>query len=260
MRSRGCRRTITRSKEVDGHRLLVEVGGGRVWLQSRSGRDVTGEYPQLHLLAADFDHHAVLDGEAVALDAEGVPKFGEMQNWSRTSRVEFWAFDVLRLDGRSLLKVKYRDRRRILELADDLIVPELLSGDGPSVLEIARRKGWEGSSKKWNSTYQPGRRSSSWIKDKIWNTQDVVLGGWRRGMAPAPQYRCAAFGIPVDGAAIRRPGGEPVHRAGVGQAEGGHAAPLEVGKSPFAAKLSAREVRVSGMCGQSWSVKSATRN
>ncbi|MFN8088672.1 MAG: ATP-dependent DNA ligase [Mycobacterium sp.] len=232
--------------KFDGHRLLVEVGGGRVRLQSRSGRDVTGEYPQLHSLAADFDHHAVLDGEAVALDAEGVPKFGEMQNRSRTSRVEFWAFDVLRLDGRSLLKVKYRDRRRILEaLADDLIVPELLSGDGPSVLEIARRKGWEGVvAKKWNSTYQPGRRSSSWIKDKIWNTQDVVLGGWREGNGSrAGNIGALLLGIPVDGE-LRFVG-----RVGTGFTERelvklkGVMAPLEVGKSPFAAKLSAREVR-----------------
>ncbi len=87
----------------DGYRLLVEADHGRLQLRSRRGRDVTAEYPQLQALAADLaDHHVVLDGEVVALDDSGVPSFGEMQNRARSTRVEFWAFDILWLDGRSL--------------------------------------------------------------------------------------------------------------------------------------------------------------
>ena len=83
--------------KFDGYRLLVEVDHGRLRLQSRSGRDVTGEYPQLQSLAADLaDHDVILDGEVVALDADGVPNFGEMQNRVRATRIEFWAFDILR--------------------------------------------------------------------------------------------------------------------------------------------------------------------
>ena len=170
----------------DGYRLLVDADHGKLCLRSRSGRDVTGEYPLLQLLAADLaDHHVVLDGEVVALDESGVPSFGEMQNRARATRIEFWAFDMLQLDGRSLLRAKYRDRRKILEtFADgtDLIVPDLLPGDGVDALEYSRKHRWEGVvAKKWESTYQPGRRSSSWIKDKNWNTQEVVIGGWRAG-------------------------------------------------------------------------------
>ncbi len=70
-----------------------------------------------------------------------MPSFGEMQNRARSTRVEFWAFDILQLDGRSLLRAKYSDRRRMLEaLADGggLIVPDQLPGDGPEALEYAR--------------------------------------------------------------------------------------------------------------------------
>ena len=171
----------------DGYRLLVDVNRGRLQLRSRRGRDVTGEYPQLKALAADLaDHHVILDGEAVALDESGVPSFGEMQNRARSTRVEFWAFDILWLDGRSLLRAKYSDRRKILEAlaaGGGLIVPDLLPGDdGPAAMEHVRKKGFEGVvAKKRDSTYQPGRRSASWIKDKIWNTQEVVIGGWRQG-------------------------------------------------------------------------------
>ena len=74
----------------DGYRLLVDADHGAVRLRSRSGRDVTGEYPQLRSLAEDLtDHHVVLDGEVVALNASGVPSFNEMQNRSRATRVEY---------------------------------------------------------------------------------------------------------------------------------------------------------------------------
>ena len=56
------------------------------------------------------------------------------------------------------------------------------AGDGAAALEYAREHRWEGVvAKKWNSTYQPGVRSSAWIKDKVWHTQEIVIGGWRQG-------------------------------------------------------------------------------
>jgi bifunctional non-homologous end joining protein LigD len=189
----------------DGYRVLVDANRGKLNLRSRRGRDVTHEYPQFEALAADLaDHHVILDGAAAALDESGVPSFGEMQNRARSTRVEYWAFDILHLDGRSLLRAKYSDRRRLLEaLAEGggLIVPGLLPGDGPEAMEHARKHRWEGViAKKRDSTYQPGRRSSSWIKDKIWNTQEVVIGGWRQGEGGRSSgIGALMLGIPEDG-------------------------------------------------------------
>ncbi len=170
----------------DGYRLLIEADHGTLRIRSRSGREVTQEYRELRSLAEDLaEHHVVLDGEAVVLDSSGVPNFHEMQNRGRGSRVEFWAFDLLYLDGRSVLRARYRDRRKLLEMlaaGSNLIVPELLPGDGKQALEHSGERGWEGViAKKRDSTYQPGRRSASWIKDKHWNTQEVVIGGWKAG-------------------------------------------------------------------------------
>lgn len=170
----------------DGYRLLVEADRGRVRLRARSGRDVTGEYPQLQTLAAELtEHHVVLDGEVLALDAAGVPSFAAMQNSARSTRVEFWAFDLLYLDGRPLLRAAYRDRRRLLATlaqGTGLVVKDLLAAGGAEALEQSRRLGWEGViAKKWDSPYQPGRRSPAWVKDKHWRTQEVVIGGWRAG-------------------------------------------------------------------------------
>ncbi|MBX7447956.1 ATP-dependent DNA ligase [Mycolicibacterium sp. 3033] len=170
----------------DGYRLLVDADHGALTLTSRSGRDVTRDFPQLQSLAADLaDHHVILDGEIVALDADGVPSFQAMQHRTRDTNVEFWAFDILALDGRSLLRAKYRDRRKLLETlahAGVPIVPDLLEGDGADALAHVEKNRFEGVvAKRWDSTYQPGRRSKSWIKDKLWRTQEVVIGGWRAG-------------------------------------------------------------------------------
>ncbi|CAM4209868.1 Putative DNA ligase-like protein/MT0965 [Mycobacterium basiliense] len=233
----------------DGYRLLLEADHGKVRLRSRSGREVTHEYPQLHSLAEDLaDHHVVLDGEVVALDSSGVPSFNEMQNRVRATRIEFWAFDLLYLDGRSLLRVKYWDRRRLLQTlceATNLIVPELLPGDGGEALEYSRKHRWEGViAKRRDSTYQPGRRSAAWIKDKHWNTQEVVIGGWRVGEGGRSSgIGSLLMGIPgTDG--LRFAG-----RVGTGFTERDLAnlkntlAPLETGESPFDASLPARDAK-----------------
>jgi bifunctional non-homologous end joining protein LigD len=227
----------------DGYRLHFDADHGRMRLQLRSGRDVTSEYPQLQPLAAALDdHHAVLDGEVVALDETGVPSFAEMQNRARATRIEYWAFDLLALDGRSLLRATYRDRRRLLEtLASDrsVIVPPLLPGDGAQALEQSRKRRWEGVvAKRWESTYQPGRRSASWIKDKNWNTQEVVIGGWRAGTGGRTSgIGSLVMGIPGEG------GLQYVGRVGTGFTERELArlkdilTPLRSDESPFATPL-----------------------
>jgi bifunctional non-homologous end joining protein LigD len=233
----------------DGYRLLVDADHGSLRLRSRRGRDVTHEYPQLQALAADLaDHHVILDGEVVALDESGVPSFGEMQNRARSTRVEFWAFDVLALDGRSLLRAKYSDRRRVLEaLADGggLIVPDQLPGDGPEALEYVRKHRWEGViAKKRDSTYQPGRRSASWIKDKLWLTQEVVIGGWRAGEGGRTSGIGALLvGVPSDG------GLQFAGRVGTGFTDKDLAklkktlAPLHTDESPFTTRLSGPDAK-----------------
>jgi bifunctional non-homologous end joining protein LigD len=233
----------------DGYRLLVEADRGSVRLRSRSGREVTQEYPQLRYLADDLaDHQVVLDGEVVALNAKGVPSFNEMQNRGRATRIEFWAFDLLYLDGRSLLRAKYSDRRKLLETlsaATDLTVPDLLPGDGAEALEYSLQQGWEGVvAKRRDSTYQPGRRSASWIKDKHWNTQEVVIGGWKAGEGGRTSgIGSLMVGIPGDGG-LRFAG-----RVGTGFTERDLAnlkktlAPLHTDRSPFAAPLPSRDAK-----------------
>ncbi|WP_241385791.1 ATP-dependent DNA ligase [Rhodococcus sp. CH91] len=177
----------------DGYRAVAEIEDGTVKLRSRSGRDVTGDYPKLAELPTILDgHRAVLDGEIVAVDGSGVTSFSMLQ---RGVNYEYRVFDVLYLDGVSLLRKTYDDRRSVLEAlaaaADGLIVPDLLPGDGSDALARSRAENWEGVvAKRRDSVYLPGRRGAGWIKSKNWLTQTVVLGGYRRGRG----NRASTFG------------------------------------------------------------------
>lgn len=166
----------------DGIRLIVEFDGETVRLRGRAGNDVTDRYPALQELAATLDgHRVVLDGEVVSLDARGHASFPALQAGGAP---QFRAFDVLYLDGVSLLRKRYDDRRRILEAlaaaTTGLEVPPQLTGDVADVIEAS--KDLEGVvAKRRDSIYLPGRRGSAWIKTKNWLTQEAVIGGWRRG-------------------------------------------------------------------------------
>jgi bifunctional non-homologous end joining protein LigD len=191
----------------------------------------------------------VLDGEVVALNEVGVPSFNAMQNRVRATHIEFWAFDLLYLDGRSLLRAKYSDRRKLLETlgsAGELIVPELLPGDGPDALDYSRKHGWEGVvAKRRDASYQPGRRSASWIKDKHWNTQEVVIGGWRAGEGGRSSgIGALLMGIPGPDGGLQFAG-----RVGTGFSDRELTnlkktlAPLRTDESPFSPRLPAREAK-----------------
>jgi bifunctional non-homologous end joining protein LigD len=181
----------------DGVRALAEVVGGELRLRSRSGRDLTDTVPELGPLGAALTgHDAVIDGELVTLDASGTTSFAALQNRIGRRRpsaelreqypIEFFAFDLLYLDGTSLLRHSQADRRHVLtklaELTDELTVPPTLHGDAEEALAESGRRGWEGIvAKRRDSVYLPGQRGSAWVKVKNHRTQEVVIGGWTEG-------------------------------------------------------------------------------
>lgn len=166
----------------DGNRLLVTYDGERAQLQSRSGRDSTDDYR----IDIQSEYPLVLDGEVVSLNNAGVPEFNLIQNRA-TTRIEYWAFDVLELGGRDLSKVPYRQRREILEkvaaLSKGFVVPPLLEAkNGAEAQQLSVSRGLEGVvAKALDSTYEYGKRSKHWIKAKNWLEMDVVVGGWKWG-------------------------------------------------------------------------------
>lgn len=183
----------------DGIRAVAYVEGGRLRLTSRSDRDVTATYPELLGMGEALgSRQVVLDGEIVALDATGRPSFEALQprlgvtDAARARRlaernpVTYLLFDLLHLDGTSIIDLPYRDRRRLLEATGlagrHWAVPGAHPGPGADLVTAARRAGLEGVvAKRSDSRYRPGRRSPDWIKIKVFRTQEVVVGGWSPG-------------------------------------------------------------------------------
>lgn len=184
----------------DGARTLAFVDGGRVRLQSRSERDVTAMFPELAGMGEHLGMRAVvLDGEVVAFGEDGRPSFARLQNRLHLSDprearrraaadpVHFVAFDVLYADGRSLMADPYDARRARLEQFEfsgaNFTTTECFRDvSGRDVLRATTENGLEGVvGKRRDSTYRPGRRVAEWVKVKVVNTQEVVIGGWTDG-------------------------------------------------------------------------------
>ena len=183
----------------DGIRALAYVGGGSLKLSARRGADHTPRYPELAgFPEALGGHDAVLDGEIVAFDDEGRPRFQLLQRRMglsteatiRRRAVEtpatYVAFDVLWLDGESLLDEPYEARRERLDaLALDgphWRAPRNHVGDGAALWNLVQERDLEGIvAKRLGSPYRPGKRSREWAKVRNRRGQELVIGGWMPG-------------------------------------------------------------------------------
>jgi len=183
----------------DGVRALAYSEPGRIRLQSRNLNDISSSYPELKALnRALSSHRAILDGEIVAFDEDGRPSFGRLQGRMHvgsesTARrrakevpVAYLVFDLLWLDGHSLMALPYEQRRaQLAQLGLDgpaWQTPDHVVGNGSAVLQASLERGLEGVvAKRLNSSYEPGQRSPCWIKVKNVRREDVVVGGWLPG-------------------------------------------------------------------------------
>jgi bifunctional non-homologous end joining protein LigD len=178
----------------DGVRAIAYVTGGQVRLLSRAGRDVTGSYPELAVLAQRVDAPVILDGEIIAI-AAGRPDFGLLQSRMhvrhppaslvRQAPVQLYLFDLLHHGGQSLLPLPYTERRgRLAELgldADPVRTTPWYPGGAADVLATSLAHALEGVvGKPLASAYHPGQRRD-WIKVKNIRHQVVIICGWKPG-------------------------------------------------------------------------------
>jgi bifunctional non-homologous end joining protein LigD len=195
----------------DGIRAIGHVDGGRIRLRSRNGNDVTGSFPELRALGEHLgSRQVVVDGEIVAFDEHGKPRFQRLQarlhgadaakarHLAEQQPVVYVLFDLLYADGVSLMAEPYLERRRRLEalgLERPAAGPWTLSprfdGPGADILRASQDQGLEGIlAKRRDSPYLPGKRSPTWTKVKNVLTQEVVVGGW----TPGEGHRTRRFG------------------------------------------------------------------
>ncbi len=183
----------------DGVRAIAYVQPGRLRLESRNLNDITDAYPEVRGLLRDLSmHEAVLDGEIVAFDDDGRPSFERLQRRMHvrtpsairrlvtSTPVVYAIFDLLYLDGHSLIELPYLERRARLEQLElggsAWRVPAAHSGAGKRLLEATAAQGLEGIvAKRKDSRYEAGRRTGAWLKIKNTHRQELVIGGWLPG-------------------------------------------------------------------------------
>jgi bifunctional non-homologous end joining protein LigD len=173
----------------DGYRAQAVKHGSVVALASRNLKNITRQFPDVARSAARLKAtSAVLDGEIVALDADGHPSFQALHHGAtRGLSVVYYAFDLLHLDGRDLTAMPLMDRRaalkRIVE-GSGVLLSDPLPGTPVQITEAVRGLGLEGViAKRLRSTYAIGRRSDAWVKVRFARHQELVIGGFKPNAA-----------------------------------------------------------------------------
>jgi len=202
----------------DGYRTLLHVNDGEVRLISRNGKDLTASFAELADLEKGLaSSNAILDGEIVALDAKGLPRFQALQNRLRFGRragagapntkiksdpdvtYVYMAFDLPYCDGFDLTECSLAKRRELLSTlihkdASALRFSEGVIGDGKELLKTALDAGLEGiMAKRLSSTYK-STRTEDWLKIKGKQTMDAVLCGFTKSEAADRPFGALALG------------------------------------------------------------------
>ncbi|MBP2192065.1 ATP-dependent DNA ligase [Nocardia goodfellowii] len=184
----------------DGIRAVIRCDGDSCRFFSRNNRDITRSYPELSSALTELaaGRRFVIDGEITAPEpGTGAPSFGRLQRrmhvlnpspaLQREVPVEYFAFDLLELEGESLMSLPYQERRDRLAALDlegpgVRTSPYWVDVDVPTMVALAHEHHLEGIvSKLLTSTYRPGTRSPAWIKTPFRHTTEAIVAGWLPG-------------------------------------------------------------------------------
>lgn len=174
--------------KFDGIRALAIKNGRTIQLISRNQKKLNNRFPDIEQAATNFQaDECVVDGEIVAMDQEGRSSFqllqrGEMDG--KETPLAFYLFDLLQLNGHSLIDVPLTKRKEVLTqlvppVGDVIRFSATLGTDAKILLPEIQRRSLEGLiGKRPDSVYEPGRRSGTWIKVKCVTEQEFVIGGF----------------------------------------------------------------------------------
>ncbi len=173
--------------KLDGYRALAYLEKGRADIRSRNNHSFTKKFAPVHQALAHWKINAVVDGEIVVLNEEGVPDFSGIQQWEKTrqGQLVYYVFDLLWLDGLDITQEPLYLRREALKQ----IIPEHslirfsdhIDAVGKDFFALARRNHLEGIvAKKKDAPYLPNIRSQTWLKIKAEQRQEAIICGYTK--------------------------------------------------------------------------------
>ena len=176
--------------KLDGYRAIAVVdstGNARIW--SRNHLPLESKFPTVGQSVNKLNlSSTILDGEVVALDSNGIPRFQLLQRWQKrpTAPLVYYLFDVLWSEGNDYTSQNVLKRRerlaQIISPVEGIQVGTWVPTRGQDLFSVAKEKGLEGIvAKRIASTYQPGQRTKDWLKIKSRSQQEFVVGGFTEG-------------------------------------------------------------------------------
>jgi bifunctional non-homologous end joining protein LigD len=186
----------------DGYRTVAYCRNGKVELRSRNNKSFNEKFYPVTDALKKTDLNAVLDGEIIVAGKSGISDFGNLQNWRSEAdgELKFYVFDILWLDGKSLLEVPLSERREILRNVlpqnDTIFLSENFEVSGSKFFATAAKMGLEGiMAKKSDSVYTPGLRTKEWLKIKVNQRQEVVIGGFTKNDDTSKAFSALLVGV-----------------------------------------------------------------
>lgn len=186
----------------DGYRAISNLENQQSKIFSRNNLEFT-QFESITNALKTLSFKAILDGEIVALKGDGTADFGALQNWKnkRDNELHYYIFDILYLEGHSLLELNLSQRRQILEaiLPDDnesLKLSKAYETSGIDFFDAAKRMKLEGIiAKRSDSYYSSDSRSREWLKIKAKKRQEVIIGGYTRNEGTEKYFSALALGV-----------------------------------------------------------------
>lgn len=225
----------------DGYRALSFINNGKVELLSRNNKSFDEKFYPVRKELLKWKINAVIDGEILVLNDNGISNFGNLQNWRSEADGElvYYIFDLLWYNGKSLMNLPLSERQSVMEAVlpvdgDRIRISQVFSSSGIEFFEAAEKMGLEGIiAKQASSVYSPNIRTKAWLKVKVSQRQEVVIGGFTKNADTAKQFSSLLLGVYENG--ILQYAG----KVGTGFSDKDQARmmasfqPLITGKSPF---------------------------
>jgi bifunctional non-homologous end joining protein LigD len=193
----------------DGYRALAFSNKGTVELRSRNEKSFTDKFYPITADVKEWNINAIVDGEIVVLQNNGISSFGSLQNWRSEADGElmFYVFDILWYEGKDLTGLSLLDRRMILKslfpVKGNIRLSEIFDGEGKDFFETAKQMGLEGIiAKKAESRYYPGNRTKEWLKIKANQRQEMVIGGFTKNEDSRKLFSALLLGVYENGKLI----------------------------------------------------------
>jgi bifunctional non-homologous end joining protein LigD len=172
--------------KLDGYRAIGFKTRGLVHLMSRNGKDFSRRFRALTRALEALPDETAIDGEVVALDGIGRPSFNLLQNHASSDySLVFYVFDLLMIAGADLTRERLELRRELLRtklmpnLSQPIRFSETLRASPAALVSAVREQGLEGViAKRLDSSYESGRRSGAWVKARVNQGQELVIGGY----------------------------------------------------------------------------------